>query len=99
MTKKERKDPSLMDQYLAADWARLRSKGRSQFIWKRFVGPIGIPSAVLGTFVVYYVLNLSAADVMSLKGIGMIYIVFAFTGVSVYRGAAKEWEKRENEYL
>jgi hypothetical protein len=29
----------------------------------------------------------------------MIYMIFVFTGVSVYRFAAKEWVKRENEYL
>jgi hypothetical protein len=99
MAKAEGNEPKLIDRYLAADWPRMREKGRSYFIWRRLVLPFGVPTAVFGAAWQYRQLHFGASDLLTGPGIGLIYVSFFFGIASAYAYGAFEWNKRESAYL
>jgi hypothetical protein len=98
MPKDNENEPDLVEQYVARDWARIRSKGRAQFLWARCVLPFGVPTSLFLIGWEYEQLDYVAADLLTAHGLALIYLSFFFGLASAYLYGVIEWSRREEKY-
>lgn len=92
------KKKRILSQLEAADWPELRKRGKRRFVITHRVIPMGIPLGAVMSAWWFRELGMSVADVITIRGLGTLYLNMLLTAGSAYFYGSDEWERRERRY-
>jgi hypothetical protein len=80
------------------EWERLRARGRSYFIWRSRVLPLGGSLWVALGIWAYYRAGWQLRDLLSERGVEFYAQMAVVTVVLCFYMALVEWERKESDY-
>jgi cytochrome bd-type quinol oxidase subunit 2 len=79
-----------------AAWARLRQRGRRNFVWKQNVLGVGVPVAIVGTLTAHFVSGHTWRALWSLRTLVIFALTVGVTLAAFYVLAGATWTVNES---